>query len=65
MRNKIGNNSIIKTAHSLGINYSTAKTLMRKFKNCGEELNMEILKGISDWFEIYSIERERCAYKII
>jgi hypothetical protein len=55
----------MQTAHLLDINYSTAKTLMRRFKNYGEDIDMQILKGISDWFEIYEVERERCTYKTI
>lgn len=57
MRNKIGKTILTKTAFNLGINYSTAKTLMRKFKNTGEDMNYDVLRGISDWFENYSIQR--------
>lgn len=57
MRNKIGKTILTKAAFYLGINYSTAKTLMRKFKNTGEDVNYDVLRGISDWFENYSIKR--------
>jgi hypothetical protein len=38
---------------------------MRKFKRHGEDLDEEVIKGISRWYEIYSQERTRCDYRVI
>lgn len=38
---------------------------MRKFKTQGEEVDTEVLRGISNWFEVYAFERQRCGYKTI
>jgi hypothetical protein len=56
---------MIQTAEVLNINYSTAKTLMRKFKRYGEPLKEEVILGISQWYDIYRHERGRCGYRAI
>jgi hypothetical protein len=46
------------------LNYSTAKTLIRRFKTRGQKLNKEFIVGCSRWFEIYdSPSQPRCSYQ--
>lgn len=47
----------------LGINYSTAKTLIRRFKTRGHKLNKEFIIGCSQWFDHYeNKDLKRCTY---
>jgi len=45
------------------MNYSTAKTILRKYKYEGNELNLEALIGISHWYENYAERKVRCSYR--
>jgi hypothetical protein len=56
---------IYKSAEELEINYSTAKTLMRKYKYHGNTINPSVLEGICSWYDIYEVRRERCHYKVV
>ena len=50
------------TAEELEINYSTAKTLMRRFKTRGEKINHVFFAGVDNWFRVYGAQRKRCGY---
>jgi hypothetical protein len=48
----------------MDLNYSTAKTLIRRFKTRGQKLNKEFIVGCSRWFEIYDCPSQpRCGYQ--
>jgi hypothetical protein len=36
---------------------------MRKYKQHGRDMNLLVLKGISDWYQSYEVSRQRCSYK--
>jgi hypothetical protein len=38
---------------------------MRKFKKHGEDLDEEVITGISRWYDVYCHERRRCEYRAI
>jgi hypothetical protein len=38
---------------------------MRRFKKHGEKLDEEVIAGISQWYDIYCSERQRCSYRVI
>lgn len=38
---------------------------MRKFKKHGEQLDEEVMVGISRWYDVYCQERSRCGYRAI
>ena len=53
----------MQVADQLNLNYSTAKTLIRRFKTRGHKLNHEFIIGCSLWFDIYELQtRKRCTY---
>ena len=44
-------NSILpQTSHALAINYSTAKTFLRKFKSKCTHLNADFIERVCQWF---------------
>jgi hypothetical protein len=39
---------------------------MRKYHRCGNQMNLEVLEGISRWYEQYNCcDKPRCEYKVI
>jgi hypothetical protein len=55
----------MKVAESLGIKYSTAKTLVRNYKFIEEEKDEDMVQALVRDFEKGKRPRRRCSYQLI